>query len=267
MRSYTVNPFFAIVVIVLSVSLTGVPASHAANNPFLEIDVRGVPPTVIISNDAPQGINAAAKTAQKASAPSGTYRVVRGDSLWKIAARFLGNGARYWEIVEANKQRYPSIVNNPNLIYPGWEFIIPGVSGTAIPGNSSPTPPTVAPPANGAKGGKALLGWLQQAGLSGEMLRMAWSIGMAESGGRPNALNNNPRTGDLSYGLFQINMINNLGPARLKSLGLRSYDDLFDPLTNIRAMLKISGNGANWRPWSVYKSGSYRKFYDNYPPK
>jgi hypothetical protein len=127
--------------------------------------------------------------------------------------------------------------------------------------------PTAPAPAAGAKGGKALLGWLQQAGLSGEKLRMAWSISMAESGGNPRAFNGNARTGDKSYGLFQINMLGSLGPARMREFGLQREDQLFDPMTNIRAMLKVSSNGTNWRPWSVYKSGSYRRFYNQFPPK
>ncbi|MFZ2958373.1 MAG: LysM peptidoglycan-binding domain-containing protein [Candidatus Ozemobacteraceae bacterium] len=74
------------------------------------------------------------------------YVVASGDSLWKIATRFFGDGSRYMEIVQANKDRYPSLLKNPNLIYPGWELIIPGVSpdvvttGTqASPGSSTST--------------------------------------------------------------------------------------------------------------------------------
>ena len=91
-----------------------------------------------------------------------------------------------------------------------------------------------------------------------EAITMA-AIMMAESGGRPDALNNNPRTGDLSYGLFQINMIGNLGPARMKQFGLRSADDLKDPSKNIDAAVQIlrsSGLGA----WGAYTNGSYKQF-------
>ncbi len=220
----------------------------------------------------------------QAAAPSGTaasnrYTVVRGDSLWKIAKQFLGSGNRFWDIVEANKDRYPSLVKNPDLIYPGWELLIPGANvppssdnypGSTNPGATNPgttTPPTGPAPAPGAKGGKALLGWLQQAGLTGDNLRTAWAVGMAESGGNPRAFNGNANTGDKSYGLFQINMIGSLGPARLNQYNLKSYDDLFDPMTNVRVMLKMSGNCTNWRPWSAWKNGSYRRFYDQYPPK
>ncbi len=132
---------------------------------------------------------------------------------------------------------------------------------------SSSNPPSTSPPPAGAKGGKALLGWLQAAGLSGEKLRVAWAVGMAESGGNPRAHNDNPRTGDNSYGLFQINMIGSLGPDRRRRYGLKSNEDLFDPMTNIRVMLQMSGNCTNWQPWSAYKNGAYKKFYDQFPPK
>ena len=71
---------------------------------------------------------------------------------------------------------------------------------------------------------------------------------MAESGGNPNAFNGNSNTGDKSYGLYQINMIGNLGPARLKQYNLKSNDDLFNPEVNIRVMIKMSGRSCRGRP-------------------
>lgn len=50
-----------------------------------------------------------------------TYTVVPGDTLWAISARFLGNGARWKEIYEVNKDK----IKSPNLIYPGQTFVIP----------------------------------------------------------------------------------------------------------------------------------------------
>ncbi len=49
------------------------------------------------------------------------YVVKKGDYLWKIANAFFGNGAKYKEIFERNKD----IVKKPELIFRGQEIIIP----------------------------------------------------------------------------------------------------------------------------------------------
>lgn len=56
------------------------------------------------------------------AAPSRTYKVVPGDTLWGIAQRFLGNGVRWPEIFNANRA---VIGANPNLIFPGQTYRIP----------------------------------------------------------------------------------------------------------------------------------------------
>lgn len=101
---------------------------------------------------------------------------------------------------------------------------------------------------------------LQQAGFRGKALDLARAIMMAESGGRAGAHNTNAGTGDNSYGLFQINMLGALGPDRLRRYGLRSNDQLFDPLTNARIAYQMSKGGTDWSPWSTYKSGAYEKY-------
>lgn len=98
---------------------------------------------------------------------------------------------------------------------------------------------------------------LQQAGFKGAGLQTMFRIIMAESGGRANAYNGNAATGDNSYGLAQINMIGNIGVSRLKQYGLTSYDQLFDPLTNLRAAYRISKGGTNFNAWTTYTKGSY----------
>lgn len=50
-----------------------------------------------------------------------TYKVVKGDCLWNIAKKHLGNGSRYTEIYNLNKD----IIKNPNLIYPGQVLKLP----------------------------------------------------------------------------------------------------------------------------------------------
>jgi hypothetical protein len=105
---------------------------------------------------------------------------------------------------------------------------------------------------------------LYRVGFRGESLRQAWGIAMKESTGRPMAHNQNSRTGDNSYGLFQINMIGNLGPARLKEFNLDSNEDLFDPLTNAKIAYIMSDGGKNWSPWSGL-TGSTLKWMRDFP--
>lgn len=61
------------------------------------------------------------------------YVVSLGDYLWDIARRLLGDGSRWREIVEANKDKYPSLVKNPDLIHPGWVLEIPTTVETERP--------------------------------------------------------------------------------------------------------------------------------------
>lgn len=49
-------------------------------------------------------------------------RVRRGDSLWRISKRHLGNGRKWAAFYKANKRK----IDNPNLIFPGQTLIIPG---------------------------------------------------------------------------------------------------------------------------------------------
>jgi len=50
------------------------------------------------------------------------YTVVAGDSLWKIAQQFLGNGALYKKIIEANPGK---LVDEHSVIHPGDQLKIP----------------------------------------------------------------------------------------------------------------------------------------------
>ena len=56
-----------------------------------------------------------------------------------------------------------------------------------------------------------LVQMLYAVGFEGKALRVAWAVVKKESNGRPLAFNGNTRTGDSSYGIFQINMIGGLG--------------------------------------------------------
>lgn len=109
-------------------------------------------------------------------------------------------------------------------------------------------------------------------GFKGESLRIAWAIAMRESNGRPRAFNGNSSTGDNSYGIFQINMIGNLGVDRRAKYGLSCNEDLFDPVTNAQIAFKMTARGENWGSWNLganaYKGGNspaYERWYKQYP--
>lgn len=91
---------------------------------------------------------------------------------------------------------------------------------------------------------------------------IAVAIAIAESGGRTEAHNAKPP--DDSYGLWQINMLGALGPARRKQFGFKSNSDLFNPVNNARAAHAISSGGSNWCPWSVYEASCGRGHNGNY---
>lgn len=49
------------------------------------------------------------------------YVIESGDTLWGIAAKFLGNGSKYPEIFEANKE----VIEDPDKIFVGQKIRIP----------------------------------------------------------------------------------------------------------------------------------------------
>ena len=52
---------------------------------------------------------------------AGLVTVESGDTLWDIAQRYYGNGSRYTEIYEANRDK----LNDPRVILPGQQLLIP----------------------------------------------------------------------------------------------------------------------------------------------
>jgi LysM repeat protein len=74
--------------------------------------------------DARARREAAAKAREEAEAKAAAeriYVVKRGDTLSGIAKELLGKAGRWPEIFEANKD----VIENPNLIRPGWKLRIP----------------------------------------------------------------------------------------------------------------------------------------------
>jgi hypothetical protein len=96
-------------------------------------------------------------------------------------------------------------------------------------------------------------------GLSPEQAVLMGAVGMAESTGQSGVRNRNLDTKDDSYGMWQINMLGDLGPDRLRRYGLRSAEDLKDPETNARvmaSMLKTDGITA----WGAYRDKRYLQY-------
>jgi len=116
-------------------------------------------------------------------------------------------------------------------------------------------------PSGGKLSPKQIADVARRAGIPEDMIPTMVAIALAESGGDSGA--HNPKYPDNSYGLWQINMLDEpgymLGAERRKKYGLSSNDQLKDPLTNAKAaydILKSQGLGA----WSVYSSGTYKQY-------
>ncbi len=86
-------------------------------------------------------------------------------------------------------------------------------------------------------------------GFKGKALETAWAIAKRESNGRPMAYNGNRNTGDSSYGIFQINMLGELGVDRKEKFNLKSNILLFDPVINAEITYHMSQGGQNWTAW------------------
>jgi len=96
---------------------------------------------------------------------------------------------------------------------------------------------------------KELLQLLKSVGFEGQALKMAWAVAKKESNGRPMAYNGNRNTGDSSYGIFQINMLGNLGEDRKEKFNLRSNVLLFDPVINAEITYYMTDGGKDWSSW------------------
>jgi hypothetical protein len=101
-------------------------------------------------------------------------------------------------------------------------------------------------------------------GFEGASLKTAWSVARVESNGRPLALNDNKSTGDKSYGIFQINMLGELGVDRLEKFNLVSNKELFDPVTNAEITYFMTKGGKDWSSWSA-STGKAQDIVKDFP--
>jgi hypothetical protein len=99
-----------------------------------------------------------------------------------------------------------------------------------------------------------------EAGFRGEALATMVAIALSESTGNPMA--HNPVGKDDSYGLWQINMLGDMGPQRRRMWGLQSNEDLWDPATNARAAYSlVQGRRGGFQDWSDYNNGRYLRYW------
>ena len=120
-----------------------------------------------------------------------------------------------------------------------------------------------------------LVDLLSLVGFEGKSLKTAWAVVMRESRGNPTSRNNTASTGDNSYGLFQINMIGDLGATRREKYNIEKDRDLFDPVTNAKAAFYMTARGTNWGSWGLGPDAydgspeepSVTKWLDDFPAK
>jgi hypothetical protein len=101
-------------------------------------------------------------------------------------------------------------------------------------------------------------------GFEGTALKTAWTVARVESNGRPMALNDNIKTGDKSYGIFQINMLGELGINRKEKFELVSNKELFDPVTNAEITYYMTKGGKDWSAWSA-STGKAKTLVKEFP--
>ena len=76
------------------------------------------------------------------------------------------------------------------------------------------------------------------------------------------AHNNNVVTGDNSYGLLQINMIDEIGRERREKFSLSSNRDLFEPAINFMVAKQIYDQ-QGLEAWGSYRNSSYKQFLED----
>jgi hypothetical protein len=94
------------------------------------------------------------------------------------------------------------------------------------------------------------------------------AIALRESGGNPKAFNGNEKTGDRSYGLLQINMLDKNVAKLMEAHGI-SEQALTDPEANARAgFLLWSGRTHNLDlAWYINRAGPYKIRYESHLPE
>jgi len=110
-----------------------------------------------------------------------------------------------------------------------------------------------------------LVDLLHAIGFKGQALRYAWAIAMKESRGNPLSHNGNRETGDNSFGLFQINMVDSLGQDRRDKFSLEYNAQLLNPVVNAQIAYYMSDEGKNWKSWKGIHNPVVKDWLKQFP--
>jgi hypothetical protein len=112
-----------------------------------------------------------------------------------------------------------------------------------------------------------LIELLSAVGFKGQDLKEAWAVAKKESRGNPLSHNGNRKTGDNSYGLFQLNMLGSLGDTRRDKFSLSSNAELFNPVVNAQIAYHMSGGGKDWSAWKGTKTKAVKFWLKHFPSR
>ncbi len=111
---------------------------------------------------------------------------------------------------------------------------------------------------------------MRQAGFPPTVAVTMTAIALRESAGNPDAWNQDAKTGDLSFGLLQINMFGGLASGRMALFGITNQAQLFTPAVNARAGFMLwDGKNSNLDlAWYIGgdHAGTYRVRYEQHLP-
>lgn len=107
-----------------AVPATPVPATHASV-PVPRLGAE--PPTAPRAAPLPREADPPAAEHLKPPVPTTTYTTRRGDSLWKIAQRMFGDGTRYTELIELNRD---VLGDRPDFLPIGLALRVPTIEDT-----------------------------------------------------------------------------------------------------------------------------------------
>lgn len=122
------------------------PAETPAAEEAAPAEESAVAESVQVPAEAPAAEPAPAPAESAATTEGGDYAVVKGDTLWDLAARYYQDPYKWGRIWDANRDA----IRNPNLIYPDQNFRIPGADVESAPAAEAPAEEPAEAPAEEA---------------------------------------------------------------------------------------------------------------------